>query len=83
MRRVSRLAHTTMTDEGVPIAGRERETEGDGESSDFETKPLDRSALLERLVASGLWRLSAERTAVIQGADEEPGRARHRRPLRG
>jgi hypothetical protein len=69
--------------QGGAIAGKEEWTEHERKRSAAEAKQLDHSALVERLVASGLSRLSAERVAVIQGGEEQPGRARHRRPLRG
>ena len=59
------------------MAENEENTGREGEASDSEAKRLDRVALIERLVASGVSRLTAERMVVIQGGDE-PGRARRR-----
>ena len=60
------------------MAENDENTGRKGEASDSEAKRLERVALIERLVASGVSRLTAERMVVIQGGDDEPGRARRR-----
>ena len=49
-----------------------------GEAADSEARRLERLAVVEGLVATGVSRLTAERMAVIQAGDDEPGRARRR-----
>jgi hypothetical protein len=44
--------------------------------SEADTKRLDRSAHVERLVAGGVSRLTAERIVAIERGEAEPGRAR-------
>jgi hypothetical protein len=44
--------------------------------SEAEAKRVDRLALVERLVASGTSRLTAERIVAIEQGDAKPGRAR-------
>jgi hypothetical protein len=46
------------------------------EIADAEIKALSSTALFERLVASGVSRLTAERFVAIERGTAEPGRAR-------
>jgi len=62
------------------MAGKEVSGESAGEVSKAETQRLERAALVERLVAGGASRLTAERMAAIEQGDEERGRARPHRP---
>lgn len=48
------------------------------EIPDAEVRVLTREAIIERLVASGMSRLTAERIIEIEQETGEPGRARRR-----
>jgi hypothetical protein len=50
--------------------------------SQAEAKRLHRLARVERLVASGASRLTAERIVAIERGEAEPGRARRHTPPR-
>jgi hypothetical protein len=60
------------------MAGKEAKIVYDAEDSDSDASRLEASALVERLVADGASRLTAERIVAIERGDEEPGRARRR-----
>jgi len=64
------------------MAAKEGTSEPEGELSASEDNRPDRSALVERLVAQGASRLTAERTVAIQQGDDAPGRARRRSQAR-
>jgi hypothetical protein len=58
------------------MVGKEGKIDDDRELSDAYGNRLEDSTLVERLVAEGASRLTAERIVEIARGDAEPGRAR-------
>lgn len=60
------------------MAGNEANIEHQRDWSDARGNPLEDSAVVDRLVARGASRLTAERIVAIERGRAEPGRARRR-----
>lgn len=65
-----------LSTQGGTMAGKDAKIEHEPENSETDANRLEDSAFVERLVADGASRLTAERIVAIQQGGAEPGRAR-------